>query len=106
MLSINNLTLTATYPQTLLTGNEGNSARSTQPIPLSYLHSCLTFLKRSSIRSSLAEVPSVEDLQEFIRIFEEAYQKFLLGYHGREPPEDYEQAYKFAVYTLDFVSRP
>jgi hypothetical protein len=29
------------------------------------------------------EVPNVEDLQEFIRIFEETYQKFLLGFHGR-----------------------
>jgi hypothetical protein len=51
------------------------------------------------------EVPSVEGLQEFIRIFEETRQKFHLGgYHGRRPPEDYEQAHKFAVYTLDFAS--
>jgi hypothetical protein len=53
------------------------------------------------------EVPSVEDLQEFIRIFEETRPKFSppwSSYFSDRPPEDYEQAHEFAVYTLDFVS--
>ena len=51
------------------------------------------------------EVPSVEELQEFIRIFEETHPKFnFRGYLSCvHPPEGYEQAHEFAVYTLDFV---
>ena len=46
------------------------------------------------------EVPSVEELQEFIRIFEAEYPR---ATWLPDPPEDYEQAHEFAVYTLDFV---
>jgi hypothetical protein len=53
------------------------------------------------------EVPSVEELQEFIRIFEETHPKFSPPWGSYlscvHPPEGYEQAHEFAVYTLDFV---
>ena len=53
------------------------------------------------------EVPSVEELQEFIRIFEETHPKFMPPGGSYlscvHPPEGYEQAHEFAVYTLDFV---
>ena len=50
----------------------------------------------------------MEELQEFIRIFEETHPKWDLSCGGYlscvHPPEGYEQAHEFAVYTLDFVS--
>jgi hypothetical protein len=66
-------------------------------------------ISQEVIDAFFPEVPSVEDLQEFIRNFKETHPRSTLNplwgpYIDDRPPEDYEQAYEFAVYTLDFVS--